>query len=337
MIIPYLKGIIGFRLAPVTWCLVFLNALVMVMTMQTNELAQQNLEKQFDDEFYVSTQGRLYAQFIKAHPEDYSGFMSKLADMAKQGSEEKVTLLGSLAIRNTKFMNEAASYSFKGDQIAIQYWREKLIGIKKVQQIHPSYALGLSSQNFSIKQMFSYIFVHSGLVHFAGNMLFLIIFGGMVEPVIGGLATLLVFLVSGVVAALGFTVMTGETAAPLVGASGAVSGMMALMCCIYRNYPVRFVYWLFLPFKTYSGFVFLPAWVILGMWLASDVAGWLGTLSEIGGVAYSAHLGGELAGVFVGLGIYMLRFNSRESLFPREEVRPRVGEIQSFHEYRPSA
>ena len=68
MIIPYLKGIIGFRWAPVTWCLVFLNALVMVMTMQTNELAQQNLEKQFDDEFYVSTQGRLDAQFIKAHP-----------------------------------------------------------------------------------------------------------------------------------------------------------------------------------------------------------------------------------------------------------------------------
>ncbi|MEO0335774.1 MAG: hypothetical protein AAF202_05245, partial [Pseudomonadota bacterium] len=75
MIFPYLKGIISFPLAPVTWSLVFINALVMVMTFQTNELAQKSLDKEFSDEFYVQTQGRLYAQFIKQHPSEYSTFM----------------------------------------------------------------------------------------------------------------------------------------------------------------------------------------------------------------------------------------------------------------------
>jgi membrane associated rhomboid family serine protease len=337
MIFPYLKGIISFQLAPVTWALVFINSLVVAATMQTTQMAQESLDRQFGDEFYVKTQGRLYAQFIERNPTEYSDFMHQLADMAKNGDPEKVTLLGSLAIRNTKFMKEATNFSFHGDKIALEYWRKKLLDIQEIQKVHPSYALGLSSQNHSWQKMLSYIFVHSGFVHFAGNMIFLVIFGGMVEPVIGGLATLLVFLLSGVVAAFGFTFLTGSTAAPLVGASGAVSGMMALMCCIYRGYPVRFVYWLFLPFRTYSGFVYLPAWIILGMWIASDVAGWLGTLSEMGGVAYSAHLGGELSGVIVGLAIYLVRYNRRESFFPRETVRPKVGEIQSFHDMRHSA
>lgn len=324
-------------MAPVTWSLVFLNALVLVVTFQTHEIAQKGLDSKFSDEFFLKTQGRLYAQFIEEHPSFYTTFIHQLAGLAKKGDPDKISLLGSLAVRNAKFMNEATGYTFVGDQIAIESWRNKLLEIQQIQQVHPSYALGLSYQNFSVDRLISYIFVHSGFVHFAGNMIFLILFGGMIEPIIGGLATLLVFLVSGIVAALGFTLMTGATAAPLVGASGAVSGMMALMCCLYGNYPVRFLYWLFLPFRSYSGFVYLPAWVILGLWMTSDVAGWLGTLNEMGGVAYTAHLGGELSGLAVGVAIYWFRYNSHDSLIPREEVRPKVGEVQSFYDLRPSA
>jgi len=336
MIFPFLKGIISFRSAPVTWGLVLVNALVVVLTLQMNEVAQKSLDKKFQDDYYLDTQGRLYAQFIKEHPEEYSPVLNELAGMVREGDQEKVSLLGSLAVRNAKFMKEAQSFPFQGDQVAIEYWRKKILEIKEVQSVHPSYVLGLSSADLSIGKWFSYIFVHSGFVHFAGNMIFLIIFGGMIEPVIGGLATLLVFLISGLFAAVVFVFLTGATAAPLVGASGAVSGLMALVCAVYRSYPVRFVYWLYLPFRGYSGFVYLPAWVILGMWVTSDIAGWLGTLNEMGGVAYSAHLGGEVAGVAVGLLIYFFRYNKRESLFPRDSQRPEVGKLYPFHQMLPS-
>lgn len=337
MIFPFLKGIISFRMAPVTWSLVLVNTLVMVGTFQINEVAQKSLDKKFQDDYYLNTQGRLYAQFIENHPSEYSEVLSELATMVRGGDEEKVALLGSLAVRNSKFMSEAVAFPFRGDQVAIEYWRKKLVEIKEVQSVHPSYALGLSSSDLSLGKWFSYIFVHSGFVHFAGNMIFLIIFGGMLEPVIGGLATLIVFLISGICAAIVFVFLTGATAAPLVGASGAVSGLMALVCAIYRSYPVRFVYWLYLPFRGYSGFVYLPSWVILGMWVTSDVAGWLGTLNEMGGVAYSAHLGGEIAGVTVGLLIFLLRYNKRESLFPRETPKPKIGKLIPFHQMLPSA
>jgi membrane associated rhomboid family serine protease len=150
-------------------------------------------------------------------------------------------------------------------------------------------------------------------------MLFLLLFGSMLEPLIGGLALLLVYLGSGMTAAGSFLLVSGESLVPLVGASGAVSGVMALFCFTHWSVPVRYVYFLLIPKKGYAGYVFLPAWVILFLWLISDLAGYIASVNLLGGVAHIAHLAGEATGLLVGAGYYLLGYRqSQNSLFQKK-------------------
>lgn len=328
MIFPFLKGILNFSQARVTWMLVIVNTVVMVLTHGMASQSQTALEKLLRDDYFRDSQGHLYAQFIEGNSDSYSPVMQDISEKALEGDSEKIALLGTMAIRDDQFVREAPFTKFYGDQVAINNWRDTLVKVREIQSIHPSYVLGLSASDLSIEKWVSYIFIHSGSVHFFGNMLFLIIFGCALETVIGGFAFLVVFLCSGVLAAGAFILMTGTTAAPLVGASGAVSGIMALFACLYWRRGVRFVYWLFLPFRGYAGFVWLPAWVVLLMWLASDLAGYLGTLSEFGGVAYAAHLGGEATGVLVGIIIFLLRYK-KQKVEPVDDAPP-IGKLFPF-------
>jgi len=307
MIFPFLHGILKFKLIPVTWCLFFINSIVFVVTFHSMNVSQKELSMGINDDYFVSAQGRFYAQFILDNSQSYSEILNQLAKEAVLGDEDKVSMLGGLALRNSKFLNEATDYKFKGDQVAYSIWLEKIRALRSAQGRHPSYILGINSDNSGIGTWLSYQFVHSGLLHFLGNMIFLLIFGSMLEPLIGGAAILIVYLGSGMVAAGSFLVLTGASSAPLVGASGAVSGIMALLCVLFWRQPVRYVYWLFIPQKEYLGFVYLPAWIILFLWAISDLAGYLGTLRDFGGVAYAAHLGGEMTGVILGISVILVR------------------------------
>src|SRR5262249_26631854 len=150
--------------------------------------------------------------------------------------------------------------------------------VRGFQDSHPSFTLGLNAEDTSLSKWVSYIFVHSGALHLIGNMLFLVIFGAALERQIGGLGLMVNFVLSGVMAAGTFALMTGVTSSPLVGASGAVSGVMALYCFLNWNRAERFFYWFFLPFRGFMGFVFLPAWVAFTIWAINDLSGYLGNL-----------------------------------------------------------
>ncbi len=334
MIFPFLDGLSRFSLARVTWLLVLVNTLVMVATHGLAARSQKDLEAVLTDDYFRDSQGRIYSQFIQQNSSEYSPLMRQISEKALNGDSEKVALLGTMAIRDNRFLRLAPSSEFLGDQIAVEKWREMLLEVQQIQSYHPSYILGLSAADMSAQKWFSYIFVHSGAVHFFGNMIFLILFGCALEPLIGGLAFLLVFLCSGLLAAGSFVLMTGSTAAPLIGASGAVSGIMALFACLYWSNAVRFIYWLYLPFRGFAGYVYLPAWVVLLMWLVSDLAGYLGTLAEFGGVAYAAHLGGEATGIMVGLMFYFFRFRTRVFSKP-SPFAYKVGELVPFDQMRP--
>src|SRR5690606_8718257 len=88
---------------------------------------------------------------------------------------------------------------------------------------------------------------------------------------------------------------------------GSVSGIMTLYAVMNWSRPARFFYWFFLPARGLMGFIYLPTWVALVMWAISDLAGYFGTLAELGGVAHTAHLGGEFAGLVIGLLLFELR------------------------------
>jgi membrane associated rhomboid family serine protease len=238
---------------------------------------------------------------------EYPDFIKELAKQVESGESGRAEILGQLAFRDFYFQKAAPDMDYRGDQVAFEFWKKRIADVDEYEASHPSFTLGLNAGDTSLNKWISYIFVHSGFMHFFGNMLFLIIFGTVLERQIGGLGLLVVFLLSGMAAAGSFAVMTGVTSSPLVGASGAISGIMALYCVLNWSKPARYFYWFFLPFRGFMGMVYLPAWVAIALWAAGDLAGYLGTVPELGGVAHTAHLGGETAGILTGLILFAMR------------------------------
>lgn len=143
------------------------------------------------------------------------------------------------------------------------------------------------------------MFMHGGIAHIAGNMLFLWIFGDNVEDRMGHIRYLIFYLVCGVLASLAHVITTamlateeGSMLIPSLGASGAISGVLGGYILLY---PKRRVTAIVFRFVTD-----VPAYVAIGIWFAFQLISGLGMLgggSQQGGVAYAAHIGGFVAGL----------------------------------------
>jgi membrane associated rhomboid family serine protease len=154
------------------------------------------------------------------------------------------------------------------------------------------------------------MFVHGGWLHLAGNMLFLFVFGAMVERRIGPLAFLLLYVALGYLATYGYALF--ESGSPgatqtLVGASGAIAGVLGAYLCLYPKARVTSLIplLLFLPLR-------FPAWLVLGFWFAVQWLSVRTTDPAVPGVAYAAHLIG-FAGGFVFAGLLWRRPRSKRS------------------------
>lgn len=142
------------------------------------------------------------------------------------------------------------------------------------------------------------MFLHGDWLHLLGNLWFLWLFGDNVEDDLGHGAFAVVYLVCGVAAALAQLLVDPSAAVPMIGASGAISGIMGVYVVRFPHVPVR-VLVILIVFLTV---VRVPAIVVLGYWFALQL---LGALPQLGahsaGVAFWAHVGGFLAGVAIAL------------------------------------
>ncbi len=151
----------------------------------------------------------------------------------------------------------------------------------------------------SVADLFTSLFLHAGFVHLAGNMFFLWIYGDNVEHRVGRVPFLLLYVLTGVIATVGFALLDRTSGLPLVGASGAISGVLGLYFVLFPRNRVKVFVALF-PFLMDTFLV--PARIVLGIFVVIDnlVPFVFGSHS---GVAYGAHLGGFLSGVaFAALG-----------------------------------
>ncbi len=144
-----------------------------------------------------------------------------------------------------------------------------------------------------ILTIFTSMFMHGGLFHIGGNMLYLWIFGNNVEDTLGHVRFVLFYLASGVAAALAQTVVGPDSTVPMVGASGAISGVLGAYLLLF---PRAFVTTLII-FGFFWRLVQIPAVVVLGFWIVLQVLSGLGSFGASGGVAFFAHIGGFLAGM----------------------------------------
>jgi membrane associated rhomboid family serine protease len=128
-------------------------------------------------------------------------------------------------------------------------------------------------------------------MHIIGNMWFLWLFGNNVEDSMGRVRYVVFYLISGVGAAMAQVVMNPDSIVPMVGASGAISGVMGAYIVLYPRVRV----YTLVPLFIFVTSIALPAWVMLGYWMLLQIFGGLGGGES--GVAFGAHIGGFLAGV----------------------------------------
>lgn len=157
------------------------------------------------------------------------------------------------------------------------------------------------------------MFLHGGWLHLGGNMLFLFVFGNNVEDRLGRLRFALFYLFCGYAATYGFSLFSPNSSTPLVGASGAIAGVLGAYLVLFPRARV----WSLLTFLFFLP-VRLPAWLVLGSWFLLQYLYFRGAgVASGGGVAYGAHVVGFLVGAAL---VWRLRGSGRHP-----QLQPRWG------------
>src|SRR5438309_8664058 len=145
--------------------------------------------------------------------------------------------------------------------------------------------------------LFTSMFLHGGWGHLGGNLLFLWIFGNNVEDLLGRARFLVLYLGSGVAAALIQALAATHSQVPMIGASGAIAGVLGAYLMTYPRANVHCLVWVVIFFWI----VTVPAWVLLGLWFAMQLLSGLVSGPHAPGVAFWAHVGGFVSGVVLML------------------------------------
>ncbi len=186
--------------------------------------------------------------------------------------------------------NDAFSYAFSLvpkeittgiDITGVQTIRDSLGNVGQIQHYAtplPVYFNFLSS-----------MFMHGSIMHIFGNMLFLWVFGDNIENLIGHIRYAIFYIVCGFAAALGQILMGPDSIIPMLGASGAISGVLGGYMLLFPTRKVRA-----LLFNIYTT---IPAYIALGIWIGYQILQGYLTPAGTGGVAYAAHIGGFIAGL----------------------------------------
>lgn len=199
-------------------------------------------------------------------------------------SSVPLVTIGIIALNVMVFLWELLS-PLEQRQIVYSYGAipSNLLSSGKSQPVHP------------VVTIFSSMFLHGGFLHVAGNMLYLWIFGDNIEDRLGHIRFLLFYLIAGVTAAYSHTFTDPGSLTPMIGASGAVSGVLGAYILLFPHARVHTL----LFFGFFWTVVRVPAVVIIGFWIILQLVNGMiskGIVSQ-GGVAWFAHIGGFLFGL----------------------------------------
>ena len=207
----------------------------------------------------------------------------------------------------THYITKLSTYSLE--------WRQKRDKVNDTLEESSLYSYAYYPSEPSIFTAFTHMFMHGGIEHLLGNMLFLFLFGFNLELLLGRRKMFALYIVSGLAAVTFFSLTTTDKYVPLVGASGAIAGLMGGFCGWYGLKNIRYFYWLFVIFD----YIKLPAALVFIYFLAKEYI--MSTISD-DNVAYMAHFGGLVAGFACALVFkYLLTGKDKE---PVEVAVPEV-------------
>ena len=171
--------------------------------------------------------------------------------------------------------------------------------------------------------LFTSMFLHGGWLHLGGNMLFLWIFGNNIEDVLGHVRYLLLYLLSGIAAALCQALPDTASVVPMIGASGAIAGVLGAYLLLYPYAKVHVFAWIVI----FARLIAVPAWIMLGFWFGLQLIDGLLSAPDDAGVAFWAHVGGFVAGAVL---LALLRPRGTTLLQPQKTPSFAVAAARDF-------
>jgi membrane associated rhomboid family serine protease len=158
---------------------------------------------------------------------------------------------------------------------------------------------GLTPDHFRFTTLVTSMFMHGGWMHVLGNMLYLWVFGNRLEDALGHAKFLVFYLLCGVAAGVAQVLLNPYSTLPMVGASGAIAGVMGAYLLKFPGARILTLVFIFFFVTTFE----IPAVILLGYWFIIQLFSGLGSIAQTnlsgGGVAWFAHVGGFLAGMIL--------------------------------------
>ena len=194
---------------------------------------------------------------------------------------------------NPRILFPFVTYTIIGINSLVFIYQYLILPPESLGHIISTYALTPATP--SVITVFTSMFMHGGLMHIIFNMWFLWIFGDNIESVLGHKRYVLFYLLCGVGAALAQIQINTGSQIPMVGASGAIAGVLGAYLIRFPRATVHVLVILII----FITFIRVPAMVVIGIWFLSNLTAGLGTLGleETGGTAWFAHLGGFVSGL----------------------------------------
>lgn len=280
----------------VLFSIVLVNVLVFFFYQANDDQKLEQALALYSQHNYLELEWPLIQQYLEAREE-----FSALDDLRDMHDDDALPSLAVHIMLRSDFYRHlrADPYNFIGYQRA-ENWLTHRATIDQYVQSLSFNAHGLIPKELNAGSLLTHQFLHGDIMHLLGNLFFLIICGFAVEAAIGHWRFLAFYLVAGVTGGLAHALVDLSSSTTLVGASGAISGVMAMYLAVFRFKRIEFFYWFFVV----VGYLRAPALIVLPIYIGKELTSFYTDTDS--NVAFMAHAGGFLAGALLMLGNYFI-------------------------------
>lgn len=273
----------------VLMAIVLINILVFVLYQSSDTEKAYTALEGFVASGFVEKEWPIYEAYLQR--QDRSDELALARQLARQN---ELYRMASVMMSEPDYFEYAIRTArFEFPHTEYDAWRNQREQWQATYRSMSAFEYGLIASDVSLTTLISHQFLHGGVGHILGNMIFLVLFGFAVEAAIGHWRFLLFYLLSGIASGMTQVAFTWGSEVPLVGASGAISGVMAMYLAVFRLRKIEFFYWVFF----FVGYFRAPALLILPFYIGKEIYQY--TTMDGSNVAFMAHAGGFVAGAIL--------------------------------------
>ena len=300
-----------------TLILILLNVFIYFNLQHKDDDLWEQAYDYYSSSSLVELEAPMYVEFLRqssvSGSSGQSVYSEEVSKTLKQGNIDSLIPLMLEDKAFVAYLSDFGRRLMSAD--AFQQWQQHRFYIEDRFLGELSYwKMGLVPAHIQLPDLISHQFLHGNLSHLLGNMVVLFIVGFAIEMILGKALFLVAYLTCGAAGGLIFSLTENQSLIPLVGASGAISGLMGMYVMYYRLQRIRFFYFIVVYFNYFRA----PALLILPVWLGKEVYEYMTNASSP--VAYMAHIGGLLAGAAFMWPWVKWQHNSTQDNRTEEEV-----------------